>query len=197
MKLDRRSFIRLIPVLAVAVVGGSWWFLRQTAREPTIASQATATTTKAFDFPVTWNGDRPTMVNLNDYRLKVDGDVSNPLELTLEDLHTMPSVQRTLRIQCVEGWRAWVPWEGVLLSHLLSLAGASLEKIAHITVESVTGYNTTISSDEIANSDSMMALKAGGVPLTVEHGYPARLVAPTKLGLDWVKYVRRITCTSK
>jgi DMSO/TMAO reductase YedYZ molybdopterin-dependent catalytic subunit len=42
----------------------------------------------------------------------------------------------------------------------------------------------------------MIALKAGGAPLTVDHGYPARLVAPTRLGEDWVKYVVKITATS-
>jgi DMSO/TMAO reductase YedYZ molybdopterin-dependent catalytic subunit len=230
MKLDRRSFIRLVPLgLAAALAGGSWWFFREVASGPMIESEATVTTTseasqttvattpetsqasvtttteasqgtveasKAFDFPVTWNGDQPTKVNLHDYRLKVDGDVSNPLDLALDDLRAMSSVQRTLNIGCVLGWAADVPWEGIPLSHLLSLAGAPA-KIAHVTVESVTGYTMTMGPDEVANPDNMIALKAGGVPLTVEHGYPARLVAPTRSGLDWVKYVERITCASK
>ena len=121
-------------------------------------------------------------MNLHDYRLKVDGDVSNPLDLTLDDLRAMSSVQRTLNIGCVLGWAADVPWEGIPLSHLLSLAGAPA-KIAHVTVASVTGYAMTMGSDEAANPDNMIALKAGGVPLTVEHGYPARLVVPTRSGL--------------
>ena len=229
MKLDRRSFIRLVPLaLAAALAGGSWWFFREVATEPMKASQATVTTTsetsqtiaattsetsqtteatseasqatvtasKAFDFPVTWNGDQPTKLDPNDYRLRVDGDVTNPLDLTLDDLRAMPSLQRTLNIRCVLGWAADVPWEGVPLSHLLSLAGAP-QKIANVTVESVTGYTMIMSPDEAANPDNMIALKAGGVPLSVEHGYPARLVAPTRAGLDWVKYVGRITCTKK
>ena len=196
MKLDRRSFMKLIPVVAVAVAGGSWWFLIGAGRTRRAPSQPTATTSKAFDFPVTWDRDQPTKVNLDDYRLKVDGDVSNPLELALDDLYAMPNVQRTLKIECVGGWTADVPWEGIPLAYLLSLAGPP-EKIAYITVESVTGYKRTIGTDEVANPDNMIALKAGGVPLTVEHGYPARLVAPTKYGLDWVKYVGRITCIRK
>jgi DMSO/TMAO reductase YedYZ molybdopterin-dependent catalytic subunit len=132
----------------------------------------------------------------HNYRLRVDGDVTNPLDLTLDDLRAMPSVQRTLNIHCVLGWAANVPWEGIPLSHLLSLAGAP-QKIANVTVESVTGYTTIMSPDEAVNPDNMIALKAGGVPLSVEHGYPARLVAPTRDGLDWVKYVGRITCTKK
>jgi DMSO/TMAO reductase YedYZ molybdopterin-dependent catalytic subunit len=227
MKLNRRSFIKLIPVVAVAVAGGSWWFLRRTAREPMMTSQSTATTPmvsqattttpvgsqtgstasaapqptstalKALDFPVTWNGDQPTKVNPNDYRLRVDGDVSRPLELTLGELYAMSNTKKTLKIICETGWAADVPWQGIPLSSLLSQAGASLRNIDHVTVESVKGYFTTMSSDEVANPDSMIALKAGGLPLTIEHGYPARLAAPTKLGLDWVKYVGRITCKNK
>jgi len=205
MKLDRRAFIRLIPILGVAVAAGSWWFLGQTVEETaktsqatmttSVASQATATTSEAFHFPVT--GEQSTKVNSNDYRLKIDGDVPKPVEFTLKELYAMSDVQRTLRIVCVEGWAADVPWEGVTLSHLLSQAGASLKSIASAKVEGITGYSTTVRSDEIANPDSMIALKAGGAPLTVEHGYPARLVLPPRLGIDWVKYVARITCTSR
>jgi len=198
MKLDRRSFIRLIPLgLAATFAGGLWWFFREAAREPATKSKAAVTNSNTYDFPVTWNGDRPTEVSLEGYRLRVDGDVLKPLELTLDDLLSMSSAQRKLRIDCVDGWTAEVLWEGIPLSYLLRLAGAAPEKIAYVTVESVTGYKTTMSSElgEITNPDNMIALKAGGLPLTVEHGYPARLVAPTKWGMGWVKYVRRITCT--
>jgi len=76
------------------------------------------------------------------------------------------------------------------------LAGAP-QNLAQVTVESVTDHKTTLNSIDIANPDNMIALKAGGLPLTVEHGYPARLVAPTRSGLNWVKYVTRITCKEK
>jgi DMSO/TMAO reductase YedYZ molybdopterin-dependent catalytic subunit len=227
MKLDRRAFIRSIPVVALAAACGSLWFLGQAAKEPIMTSRATATTSvaspasptasvvsqtgstasvalqptsttpEAFDFPVTWNGDQSTKVDTNEYRLRIDGDVSKPLELTLEDLYAMSNVQKTVEIQCVEGWAATVLWEGIPLSYLLGQAGASLKKIASVKVESITGYTMTISSDEAANPDDIIALKAGGAPLTVEHGYPARLVAPMRPGLHWVKYVGRITCTNK
>ena len=195
MNLNRRSFIKLVPVLALAVAGGAWWFLGRTTREPNTASQAT--TSIASDFPVTWNGDLPTKIGLNDYKLRADGDVSNPLQLTVDDLYAMSDVQKTLKIQCVEGWAADVLWEGIPILYLLSKAGATPKSIAHVTVQSITGYNAILSSDEVANPDNMIALKAGGKPLTVEHGFPARLVAPARLGLEWIKYVNRITCTNK
>ncbi len=199
MKITRRSFINLIPAVAVVIAGGTWWFLAHTGSATTAVSQGTltsATTSAGFEFPITWNGDQPRPINSNDYRLKIDGDVSNPLELKLEELYAMTTVQKTLRIRCVEGWIADVPWEGIPLSYLLKQAGSSPKSGAHVTISAITGYSTTLSSFEAANLDNMIALKVAGAPLTIDHGYPARFVAPSRPGEDWVKYVSRITCTS-
>ena len=223
MKLNRRSFIKLIPVAAVAI--WSWWFLRptekglptalQVSRTNSVESQATSITSiglqttstesmtsqttstlENFQFPATWNGESPPSIDPDTYRLKIDGDVSNSLALKLTELYAMTNVHRTLTIRCVEGWSADVPWEGIPLLYLLRQAGTSLTNIAHVIVQDVAGYSTTLSSDEVANLDCMIALKVGGFPLSVDHGYPARLVAPTRSGLDWVKCVGRITCRS-
>lgn len=183
----------------MVIAGGSLWSLAKSASRTTGVSQATpasVTASAAFEFPITWNGDQSTTINSNDYRLKIDGDVTNPLELKLEELYAMTGVQKTLTIQCVEGWEADVPWEGIPLSYLLNQAGSSPKSLAHVTISAITGYSTTLSSDEAANLDNMIALKVGGAPLTIDHGYPARLVAPSRPGLNWVKYVSRITCTS-
>jgi DMSO/TMAO reductase YedYZ molybdopterin-dependent catalytic subunit len=148
------------------------------------------------DFPVTWNVDFPQNVDPSDYRLTVDGDVANPLQLTLQQLQAMPSVERSLPIRCVEGWSAMVLWEGIPLSYLLSQAGAPAN-FDHVTVESIAGYSSRISESVVANSNTMIALKAGAAPLTTDHGYPARLVLPSAHGLDWVKQVGRITCAKE
>ncbi len=108
----------------------------------------------------------------------------------------MTSVLRTLRIQCVEGWSADVPWEGIPLLDLLRQAGPPTN-IGQVIVQDDAGYSSTLNSSEVANLDCMIALKVAGLPLSVDHGYPARLVAPTRLGLDWVKCVGTITCKRK
>jgi len=87
-----------------------------------------------------------------------------------------------------------VAWEGIPLSRLLSLAGAPNE-FGHVMVESITGYAMKIGQNDVANSGTMIALKAGSAPLKLEHGYPTRLVLPTRSGLERVKQVGRITCT--
>jgi DMSO/TMAO reductase YedYZ molybdopterin-dependent catalytic subunit len=198
MKHSRRSFIKLIPV--GGAVAAASWFLSQRTSSPSVTVNPSATTAvseETFDFPVTWNVDQPINVDPKDYRLRVDGNVSNPIQLTLEELYTMPLVNENSMISCVEGWNTTVTWEGVRLSHLLSLAGAPSD-FDHVTVESITGYTTQINQKDI-HSGIIIAVKAfngkGSVPLKVEHGYPARLVLPKTLGLAWVKYVGKITCT--
>ena len=200
MRVTRRSFLKLVP-LGVAISVASWWFLEQ--KTPPISSgtvqnassSQSTIATGGTDFPEAWaeHADHP-IVDSRDYLLRVDGDVSNPLQLTLEQLYAMPSVSQSSTITCVEGWSALVAWEGIPLSRLLSLAGAPTE-FSHVMVESITGYVMKISQDDAANPLSIIALKAGSVPLNDEHGYPTRLVLPTRPGLEWVKQVSRITCT--
>jgi DMSO/TMAO reductase YedYZ molybdopterin-dependent catalytic subunit len=94
----------------------------------------------------------------------------------------------------VEGWHALVKWEGIPLSHLLTLAGAP-NNFDHLTIKSVTGYTVTINQHDAMSAGSLIALKAGSLPLTAEHGYPARLVLPNRPGLQWVKSVSNVTCS--
>ena len=190
MELNRRSFIKIVPAGA-AIVVASWLFLN---RQSPALSQTTTSTQAQADFPVTWNGDFAPNVNPNDYRLRVDGDVSNPLELTIDMLNAMPTVINDSTIVCVEGWRASVKWEGVPLSQLLTLAGAP-NNFDHVTITSVTGYSVNLNQHDAMYPGSLIALKASSLPLTAEHGYPARLVLPMRRGLDWVKCVGKVTCS--
>jgi DMSO/TMAO reductase YedYZ molybdopterin-dependent catalytic subunit len=199
MRVNRRTFLKLAP-LGVAVSAVSLWVLKEKTQ---ITSSGTAervsssesTPTETYDFPETWaeHVDHP-IVDRKDYLLKIDGDVSKPLQLTLEELYAMPSVNQSSTITCVEGWSALVPWEGIPLIRLLTQAGAP-SKFSHVTVESITGYTTKITQDDAADPRTIIALKAGSAPLNDEHGYPTRLVLPKKAGLEWIKQVSRITCT--
>jgi DMSO/TMAO reductase YedYZ molybdopterin-dependent catalytic subunit len=199
MKLTRRTFLKLAP-LAVVFSVASWWLLNEKVTttsshtvEKTRPSESTATG-QTYDFPETWaeHADHP-IVDPRNYLLRIDGDVSNPVQLTLEELRAMPSVSQSSIIRCVEGWSALVPWQGIPLSSLLSLAGAP-SKSSHVIIESITGYTAEISQADAANPRTLTALKAGSAPLNDEHGYPARLVLPLRPGFEWVKQVGRITC---
>jgi DMSO/TMAO reductase YedYZ molybdopterin-dependent catalytic subunit len=202
MKIGRRTFVKLIPAFAIAVAGGSLWFLLENPAQPgsttTLQSTLAATSTPELSgFPTVWNHRLPPPVNPTDYRLIIDGDIPKPLEFTLDDLYAMPTILRTINIQCVEGWDSDVLWEGILLSYFLDEAGVSLNDMAQVTITDTVGYSTSLTTGEITNWDTMIALKADGALLTPDHGYPARLVAPTQIGTYWIKCVARLTCKHK
>jgi DMSO/TMAO reductase YedYZ molybdopterin-dependent catalytic subunit len=196
MKLDRRSFIKLISVATTAVASGCTglaWFLGETVRGLERGFQPT-------DFPIEWNTDQPTNVDLDTYRLKIDGDISKPLEFTIDDLRAMPQVWKFLSLGCshkTARWKGTISCEGIPLSHFLDLAGVSLESIDFVRFGAVTGYRARLESDVVANPDNTIVLKAEGAPLAVGHGFPARLLAPTADPHKCVKYVNSITIKRK
>jgi len=126
------------------------------------------------------------------WRLTVAG--ARTLELGLADLAALPQYQARLPIACVEGWSATALWTGVRLSDVLDLAGVGPE--AHLTVVSLerTGlYGTSPIGPSVARDPlTLLALRLAGEPLTLDHGYPVRLIAPNRPGVQQTKWLSRI-----
>lgn len=125
-----------------------------------------------------------------DWRLLVvDGAAKR--ELRLEDLRALPQHTAQLPIACVEGWNAWATWEGVRLAELIGGAGG----VTGLTVRSPDpgGYGSSLVTPATLNHpDTLLALKVNGAALSLDHGYPARLIAPNRPGAMQTKWVDRI-----
>jgi DMSO/TMAO reductase YedYZ molybdopterin-dependent catalytic subunit len=135
---------------------------------------------------------KPQVVSEYRWRLIVDGaGVSNPLSLSLHELSQLPTVKKRIILICPGFFFDYVEWEGVPLEALLLEAGAG-EEYAKAAFTSVDGYTSTFTKDEIRTHLLVVALRANGVPLPLEHGFPARLVAEDIFGGRWVKYLARI-----
>jgi len=134
----------------------------------------------------------PQRIDLESYRLKVDGLVQTPMEYTLggvTDNHQ--SYQKVVTLNCVEGWRVKILWEGVLVEDLIEAAKASLEANT-VIFHAYDGYTTSLPLDYIMGQDIMLAYKINGVVLPPERGAPFQLVAESKWGYKWIKWVTRI-----
>ncbi|MBP5972783.1 molybdopterin-dependent oxidoreductase [Brasilonema sp. CT11] len=130
------------------------------------------------------------------YRLIVNGEVNNPLSLSLAEIQSLPLTSMIIRHVCVEGWAAIVQWGGVRLQEIVALAQPKAN-VRYVYFQSADGY---YSSWDIASSlhpQTLLAYQKNGEPLPVENGAPLRLASPIKLGYKQSKWITQITLASQ
>ena len=127
------------------------------------------------------------------WRLRLAG--ARTLELTREQLEALPQHTYDLTIGCVEGWSTTQRWTGVRLSDLRRLAGAAEQ--AAVTVQSFQTQgpfgHATLAPGQVADDQALLALQVDGVPLSLDHGYPARVIVPALPGVHNTKWVGSMT----
>ncbi|MFE7524598.1 molybdopterin-dependent oxidoreductase [Kitasatospora sp. NPDC057542] len=130
-----------------------------------------------------------------DWRLEVHG--AGPVQVfTREQLLAMRQRSAQLPIACVEGWSTTDQhWSGLRLADLAALAG--LPDATDVLVESVQPpgpYSSVVlRGNQIRDPRSLLALHVNGVDLSLDHGYPARIIVPANPGVNNTKWVRRLT----
>ena len=130
------------------------------------------------------------------FRLIVDGDVAQPLSLSLAEIESMPLTSMVIRHVCVEGWAAIVQWGGVSLRELIRRAQPkSTARYAYF--ESADGYYESWDLASTLHPQTILAYQKNGQQLPVENGAPLRLAAPIKLGYKQSKWVTRVTLLSQ
>jgi DMSO/TMAO reductase YedYZ molybdopterin-dependent catalytic subunit len=132
------------------------------------------------------------------YRLLVVGPTGQ-LALSAAALAALPQRTVVLPISCVEGWSSSATWSGVRLRDLAVLVGADPDE-AEAEVESLEAggrYRTSaVATPHLRDPRTLIALRLRGEPLAIDHGYPARLIAPNRPGVLQTKWVARITVRS-
>ena len=140
-------------------------------------------------FPITsWVADDPDPIDREAYRLRLDGLVSDPVELSADELAA--GHETAALLDCTSGWYTVQDWEGIRVGDLLAAAGELGDEAAYVRFTSVTGYRWSLPLDEA--EDALLATHVGGERLSHGHGAPARLVAPDRRGFQWVKWVTRV-----
>ncbi len=127
------------------------------------------------------------------YRLVV-GYAGTTVSLTRDDLLAMPQRSEGLPIACVEGWSASAVWTGVRLRDLLDLVDAPRGAEVEVTSLQERGaFRATLLQENFADDDrTLVALALSGEPLDLDHGYPARLIAPNRPGVLQTKWLSRL-----
>ncbi len=113
------------------------------------------------------------------------------VSLTRVALLAMPQRSHELPIACVEGWSTTQRWSGVRLTDLAALVGGHGQLTLDAqSIERNGAYAVaTLGSGQIADPRAMLALRVNGVDLSLDHGYPARLIVPAAPGVHCTKWV--------
>jgi DMSO/TMAO reductase YedYZ molybdopterin-dependent catalytic subunit len=126
------------------------------------------------------------------WRLELLG--SRRVSLSRDELLAMDLTTADLPIACTEGWSTVQRWTGVPLSDLARLAGAAGS--AELKPLDANG-GVTLSASQVSAPDSMLALRVNGADLSLDHGYPARVIVPSAPGTHNVKWISQIVFSER
>ncbi|MDQ1740253.1 MAG: hypothetical protein QOE53_1905, partial [Pseudonocardiales bacterium] len=124
------------------------------------------------------------------YRLRMTGP--KPFELTLAELEAMPTVRRSFPISCVEGWSAGARWDGIeLMALVIRMGGTADSRVVLGSLEPDGPFKRSLIFGPQLHA-ALLATHLNGARLTLDHGYPVRLIAPNRAGVFNTKWVTQI-----
>lgn len=134
----------------------------------------------------------PQYIDNETYRLVVRGLVDNRLEYKYGDvINNNQAFKKVVTLHCVEGWSVTILWEGVLVEDLIEEAGVD-PAATTVIFYAYDGYSTSLPFDYVTDNNIMIAYKMNNVTLPPERGYPFQLVAESKYGYKWIKWITAI-----
>jgi DMSO/TMAO reductase YedYZ molybdopterin-dependent catalytic subunit len=129
------------------------------------------------------------------WRLRLRGPGEREVRLSRAELLAMPMSTHELPIACVEGWSTLQTWTGPRLLDLARLVGG--EDAESVSVESLQRGGAFsrmgLTDSQLRAEKTLLALKVNGVDLSLDHGFPARIIIPAAPGVRNTKWVETIT----
>ena len=133
----------------------------------------------------------PQYVKKEGYQLEIKG-LSQNLSYSYEDvINNFQPYKKVVRLNCVEGWSVNILWEGILVRDLINKELIP-ESANTIIFKAYDGYSTSFPREYIMDQDIIMAYRMNGLELPVERGFPFQLVAESKYGYKWIKWITEI-----
>jgi DMSO/TMAO reductase YedYZ molybdopterin-dependent catalytic subunit len=134
----------------------------------------------------------PQYIDESSYKLNVTGLVENPNEYTYDEVvDGFQSYEKVVTLNCVEGWSAKILWEGMRIREILDKANPTNDAKV-VIFHAYDGYSTSFPIEYFDDNDILMAYKMNNVTIPPERGYPFQLVAESKWGYKWIKWIVEI-----
>jgi DMSO/TMAO reductase YedYZ molybdopterin-dependent catalytic subunit len=136
---------------------------------------------KKFD-PATW-------------KLQVVKKTGDILQVSLDELKSLPKTEIVYDFKCVEGWDQVQHWAGVKFSDFITHYKLdNLVKMQYVGMETPDkGYYVGIDMPSAMHPQTLLAYEVNDRPLPLNHGAPLRLIVPVKYGIKNLKRIGTIT----
>jgi len=141
-------------------------------------------------FRLMWYSPVPP-VDPQTWRLKIDGLVEKPAELSLGDLRKLPQEKQSSRLKCVQCWSARTEWGGLRFHQLLDLIKPKTTAKA-VRIDCADKWYEYFEIRDLMSPRVLLALDMAGKPLADKHGAPLRLIDPGRYGYKSAKLITSI-----
>lgn len=159
--------------------------------------------TRAQDhYHVTKNPVADPVIKPEEWRLVLDGELKNPVQLDYRTLRQLPAVETAKTLECISNLTAecqLVPfgceligtarWKGVPLKDLIGLAGGFKPGVVSVALLGSDEFVSVIPAEVALDPNTLVAYEMDGDVLPYEHGYPARVLTPGRYGFKSAKWV--------
>ena len=145
-------------------------------------------------WPVLHAGGVP-RIDLATWDFRVFGLVRNPIRVSFDELVALGTQEQSSDIHCVTRWtKLDMPWKGVPMRAVLDLV-QPLNRARFVIAHAEQGFSANLPLEAVDADDAMLAHEAEGAPLTPEHGFPLRLLAPSRYFWKSAKWLRGLEIT--
>ncbi len=120
-------------------------------------------------------------INGKTWTLKISGLCESPTTFTLTDLKNLPAQSQSSRLKCVECWSARAEWRGFSIKELEKVIrphASARGVVFHCGDE----YKEYLSREALTQDRVLLVHSMNGKLLSDAHGFPLRLIAPSKYG---------------
>ena len=146
-------------------------------------------------WPVLHAGTVP-RTDLSTWDFKITGEVAEPLTLTCDELQALPQTEITVDIHCVTRWSRFdTSFRGVHWRELAALVRPK-PSARFVLAQAEQGFTANIPLEALEDDKSLIAWEADGAPLEAEHGWPLRLVVPSRYFWKSAKWLRGLELLS-
>jgi sulfoxide reductase catalytic subunit YedY len=134
-------------------------------------------------------------VNLEKWRLEIDGHVHRPLKFTYDQISEMPTIERDVLLICPGFFAYHARWKGISVAKLLETAQVDpgVTQIAFTGPQRTYERTEEFPIEDIRSDKVFLAYNVNDDALPKKHGFPLRVVAEDYYGGEWVKYVFKVT----